>query len=128
MCCLSELIDVGQRGDPGQNGFPSADAELRHTVLTYIHERYSELRTAAWLFMHRDSLHGRLAQADCCRFDVQHLTQEPLGRRAHHVPTFERQRQPFAMVVARRRATRASVRRGAGVAYVTLEPRSAPLK
>ena len=29
---LSELIDVGQRGDPGQNGFPSADAELRHTV------------------------------------------------------------------------------------------------
>ena len=64
MCCLSELIDVGQRGDPGQNGFPSADAKLRHTVLTYIHERYSELPTAASLFMHCDSLHGRLAQAD----------------------------------------------------------------
>ncbi|WP_231997165.1 CdaR family transcriptional regulator [Mycobacterium sp. 1245111.1] len=42
----------------------SADAELRRTVLTFIHERYSASRTAARLFIHRNTLHARLAQAD----------------------------------------------------------------
>jgi DNA-binding PucR family transcriptional regulator len=42
----------------------SADAELRRTVLTFVHERYSASRTAARLFIHRNTLHARLAQAD----------------------------------------------------------------
>lgn len=44
--------------------FASADFELRRTVLTFIHERYSASRTAARLFIHRNTLHARLAQAD----------------------------------------------------------------
>lgn len=44
--------------------FASADAELRRTVLTFIHERYSASRTASRLFVHRNTLHSRLAQAD----------------------------------------------------------------
>jgi DNA-binding PucR family transcriptional regulator len=44
--------------------FASADFELRRTVLTFIHERYSASRTAARLFIHRNTLAARLAQAD----------------------------------------------------------------
>jgi len=44
--------------------FASADVELRRTVLTYIDERCSASRTAARLFIHRNTLHARLAQAN----------------------------------------------------------------
>lgn len=44
--------------------FASADEELRHTVRTFIQERYSASRTSARLFIHRNTLLRRLAQAD----------------------------------------------------------------
>ncbi len=44
--------------------FATADAELRRTVLTFIRERYSASRTAARLFIHRNTLLRRLGQAD----------------------------------------------------------------
>lgn len=59
--------------DPGQadrfvertlGKFASADGELRRTVLTFIHERNNSSRTAARLFIHRNTLHARLMQAD----------------------------------------------------------------
>lgn len=44
--------------------FASADAELRRTVSTFIHEGCSASRTAARLFIHRNTLQRRLSQAD----------------------------------------------------------------
>ncbi|MBS9534910.1 helix-turn-helix domain-containing protein [Mycobacterium sp. M1] len=42
----------------------SADADLRRTALTFIQERYSASRTAARLFIHRNTLQRRLVQVD----------------------------------------------------------------
>jgi len=43
--------------------FESADAELQRTVLTFIHEQCNASRTAARLFIHRNTLLRRLARA-----------------------------------------------------------------
>lgn len=42
----------------------SADEELRHTVRAFIQERHSAARTASRLFIHRNTLQRRLAQAE----------------------------------------------------------------
>lgn len=66
---LIALITV----DPEQAGrfikhtlgdFESADAELQRTVLAFVHEQCNASRTAARLFIHRNTLLRRLARAD----------------------------------------------------------------
>lgn len=45
-------------------GFESADAELQRTVLAFLHRQCNASRTAAHLFIHRNTLLRRLARAD----------------------------------------------------------------
>lgn len=58
--------------------FESADAELRRTVLTFIHEQCSAARTAARLFTHRNTVDRRLARA-------RELLPQPLEGATVHV-------------------------------------------
>ncbi|HEU0189814.1 MAG TPA: PucR family transcriptional regulator [Mycobacterium sp.] len=58
--------------------FASADAELRHTVLTYIREQCNAARTTERLFTHRSTVRRRLARAD-------ELLPRPLEDNSMHV-------------------------------------------